>query len=82
MGRWNKAFQIARSARLLTPHAAGAVTLWKAVQQRASIKASPLSETPLQMLQEEVQRVYCESSGSTGPPKLIQRSPESILDIL
>ena len=62
---------------MLRPDAPGAGLLWQAVQDGASLRASPLSDTPLVAVAEAAQRVYCESSGSTGAPKLIRRNPES-----
>lgn len=77
MKRREDSFLTAGSARFLTPDAAGAAVLWVAVQREASLKASPLSDVPLQVIPETPQAVFCESSGSTGPAKLIRRSPTS-----
>ena len=77
MRRHEDSFQVARSARLLTPKAVGAAILWDAVQNRQSLKASPLSGTPLQAIPETPQAIYCESSGSTGQAKLIRRLPNT-----
>lgn len=70
-------FQCADTARLLTPDAEGAGLLWQGVAQTCSIYASPLAKVPLVCKAEPHQRVYCESSGSSGRPKLIRRSPGS-----
>ncbi len=77
MKRREDSFQATRSARLLTPDAASAAVLWGAVQRQASLKATPLSEVSLQVVSETPQTVFCESSGSSGPAKLIRRSPMS-----
>ena len=77
MKRREDSFQAAPSTRLLTPKAAGATVLWNAVQHQQSLKASPLSETPLQAMPATPQAVYCESSGSTGQAKLIRRHPNT-----
>lgn len=73
----NMRFQLAPEARLLTPDAAGAELLLQCLKQGASLRASPLSSTPLQQCAGPVQRLYCESSGSSGVPKLIRRTPAS-----
>lgn len=70
-------FQTATTAHLLTPDASGAALLWDAVQGQLSLKASPVSQAPLRAFEEGRQRLYCESSGSSGQPKLIRRSPAS-----
>ncbi|CUH78623.1 putative acyl--CoA ligase YhfT [Tritonibacter multivorans] len=77
MTRLEESFQTAPTARLLTPDAAGAALLWNAVQNGASLRSSAISATPLQALPGDPQRVFCESSGSSGAPKLIRRSPAS-----
>ncbi|MBY6059409.1 AMP-binding protein [Leisingera daeponensis] len=70
-------FQLAPSARILTPDAAGAACLQHCLREQASFRSSPLSDTPLQEKTGNPQRVFCESSGSSGTPKLIRRSPAS-----
>ena len=77
MSQTEEGFEIAQSARLLTPDAPGAKQLWEALQEGASLRSSPLSDPPMQILPRSPQRVFCESSGSSGAPKLIRRSPES-----
>ncbi|MCV2891359.1 AMP-binding protein [Ruegeria aquimaris] len=73
-------FQIAPTARILTPDAAGAACLERCLRDQASFRSSPLADTPLQKKPDNPQRVFCESSGSSGAPKLIRRSPASWLD--
>lgn len=72
-----QAFQLAASARLLTPQEQSGGLVWRALQERLSITASPLASTPLAVSSEPHQRIYCESSGSSGAPKLIRRTPAS-----
>lgn len=73
-------FQIAPAARILTPDAAGAACLERCLREQTSFRSSPLAGTPLQQTSGNPQRVFCESSGSSGAPKLIRRSPASWLD--
>ncbi len=70
-------FHIAAKAKLLTPQADGADQLLKALASGLSLRASPLAKTPLIAMQRAEQVVLCESSGSTGAPKLIRRTPSS-----
>ena len=77
MTSFEESFQIAPTARLLTPDAAGTALLWEALQNQASLRSSALSKSPLQALPGNPQRLYCESSGSSGAPKLIRRTPVS-----
>lgn len=77
MTQGDENLQIAQTARLLTPDAVGADSVLRALQQHLSLKASPLDKAPLQTFAEVKQRIYCQSSGSTGAPKLIRRSPAS-----
>lgn len=67
----------AASAHLLTPHAPGAPLLVRALWQQHALWASPRAKAPLSSAAQSPQRIYCESSGSTGAPKLIRRSPAS-----
>jgi long-chain acyl-CoA synthetase len=73
----DQSFHIASTARCLTPDAAGIAVLYDAVRNQSSLRSNALSKSPLQALPDNPQRLYCESSGSSGAPKLIRRTPNS-----
>ena len=77
MTSFEESFQIAPTARFLTPDTAETAFLRDALQKQASLRSSALSKAPLQTLPGNPQRLYCESSGSSGAPKLIRRTPAS-----
>ncbi|MBE1283407.1 MAG: AMP-binding protein [Rhodobacteraceae bacterium] len=75
--RLEDCFRKATTAHLLTRKSASVVVLEKALMECLSLTASPLSDAPLQIAPGTPQRLYCESSGSSGTPKLIRRTPAS-----
>ncbi|EEE36070.1 AMP-dependent synthetase and ligase [Rhodobacteraceae bacterium KLH11] len=70
-------FHIADSTRVLTPESPGLDTLLGCLEHGRSFRASLSPDLPLRQVEGVPQCVYCESSGSSGQPKLIRRSPAS-----
>lgn len=67
----------APTSHLLTPLASGAALVLRALDERASLRACPHGATALELIAEPAQRIYCESSGSSGAAKLIRRDARS-----
>lgn len=71
-------FHLSPETRILTPDVAGLAPLLSALEQGHSVLARP-GEEPISPLLEPEQRLYCQSSGSTGFAKTIRRTPASWL---
>ncbi|MEQ9261277.1 MAG: fatty acid--CoA ligase family protein [Roseovarius sp.] len=70
-------FQLSPRARLLTPEAPGLSALLKGLEAGSSLHARQTGGEPLLLSDEARQWLTCESTGTSGPPKTIRRSPAS-----
>lgn len=77
MTRKEEVFQLKPTTRILTPDAPEPSLLQRALSEQASLRSSPIADTPLQTYPGQPQRLFCESAGSSGTPKLIRRTPTS-----
>ncbi len=70
-------FQTSDNSLILTPEATGLATLVTALGQGSSIHATQSDANPVQIKPGAPQQLYCETAGTTGPPKVIRRRPKS-----
>lgn len=69
-------FQLHPLARVLTPEAPGLEALCKGLAEGLSLTGCQ-SGDPIALRREARQWLYCETSGSSGTPKILRRSPAS-----
>ncbi|KUP94985.1 AMP-binding protein [Tritonibacter horizontis] len=69
-------FRMSAQTCIRTPDVAGLAELTEALRTGKSILARP-GENPISAKAEPQQKLYCQSSGSTGFAKTIRRAPES-----
>ena len=70
-------FHISDNSTVLTPKAPGMASLVQALRQGASILATQSSSNPIHIHPGDPQWLFCESSGTSGAPKVIRRHPTS-----
>lgn len=71
------AFSLSPASRVLTPEAPGLGPLMVCLRERASFRARQTEGAPIMRCEGAPQRLHCESSGTSGAPKVVRRSPAS-----
>ncbi len=70
-------FRLSEQSQILTPEATGLITLLEGLGKGRSIYVSQSDAIIVRAVDETPQRLYCETSGTIGAPKVIRRMPRS-----
>ncbi|WP_394178591.1 AMP-binding protein [Yoonia maritima] len=73
----NDTFSLNEKSTVLTPDAPGIYELLDCMRHGKTIAASQSARNPISTRSDESQWLLCETSGSSGQPKVIRRKPET-----